>query len=92
MLLETYWKRTESTVPIYFSAGLIEKANLFYRLFVDWLNEKIQESFSQGDNVFEFKKVKPFDKNLINYNVPIEQRYVFNDLRLVDEKEIHMPL
>ena len=33
-----------------------------------------------------------FDQNLINYNVPIEQRYVFNDLRLVDEKEIHMPL
>ena len=70
MLLETYWKRTESTVPIYFSAGLIEKANLFYRLFVDWLNEKIQESFSQGDNVFEFKKVKPFDKNLIKADTP----------------------
>ena len=38
VLLETYWKRTESKIPIYFSAGLIEKANLFYRLFVDWLN------------------------------------------------------
>jgi integrator complex subunit 11 len=52
VLLETYWKRTDSNVPIYFSAGLIEKANLFYRLFADWQNEKIQEEFASGDNVF----------------------------------------
>jgi integrator complex subunit 11 len=38
VLLESYWKRTDSSVPIYFSAGLIERANLFYRLFVDWQN------------------------------------------------------
>lgn len=43
VLLETYWKRTDSNIPIYFSAGLIEKANLYYRLFADWQNEKIQE-------------------------------------------------
>lgn len=38
VLLESYWKRTDSNVPIYFSAGMIERANLFYRLFVDWQN------------------------------------------------------
>jgi integrator complex subunit 11 len=69
-LLETYWKRTDSNVPVYFSAGLIEKANLFYRLFADWQNEKIQEEFLHGDNVFEFKKVKPFDKSLIRAETP----------------------
>jgi integrator complex subunit 11 len=70
VLLETYWKRTDSNVPIYFSAGLIEKANFFYRLFADWQNEKIQQEFAQGDNVFEFKKVKPFDKSLIRADTP----------------------
>ncbi len=38
VLLETYWKRTDSNIPIYFSAGLIDKANLYYRLFADWQN------------------------------------------------------
>lgn len=70
VLLESYWKRTDSSVPIYFSAGLIERANLFYRLFVDWQNEKIQEEFASGDNMFEFKKVKPFDKSLLKADMP----------------------
>jgi len=38
VLLETYWKRTDSNIPVYFSAGLTEKANLYYRLFADWQN------------------------------------------------------
>ena len=42
VLLETYWNRTDSNVPVYFSAGLIEKANFFYKLFVEWENEKIK--------------------------------------------------
>lgn len=38
VLLETYWNRTDNNIPIYYSAGLIEKANVFYKLFVDWEN------------------------------------------------------
>jgi integrator complex subunit 11 len=38
VLLETYWNRTDNKTPIYFSAGLIEKANAYYQLFVDWEN------------------------------------------------------
>ena len=38
VLLETYWNRTDSNIQVYFSAGLTEKANLYYRLFADWQN------------------------------------------------------
>ena len=69
VLLETYWNRTDSKVPVYFSAGLIEKANFFYKLFVEWENEKIKEDFLEN-NVFNFKKVKPFDKSLIRAEFP----------------------
>lgn len=46
ILLETYWSRTKSKTPIYFAAGLIEKANFYYRLFVNWTNEKIKSCFT----------------------------------------------
>ena len=70
VLLETYWARTQNTTPIYFSAGMIEKANFYYKLFVGWENEKIKESFLEG-NAFEFKHIKPFDKNLIRSSSPM---------------------
>jgi len=38
VLLEAYWNRTDNIVPVYFSAGLIEKANFYYKLFVEWEN------------------------------------------------------
>ena len=38
VLLETTWNRTEWQIPVYFSAGLIEKANLYYKLFIEWQN------------------------------------------------------
>ena len=45
ILLETYWERVGNKEPVYFSGGLIEKANFFYKIFVDWENEKIKENF-----------------------------------------------
>lgn len=42
ILLETYWERMNLTVPIYFSAGLTEKATNYYKLFIHWTNEKIK--------------------------------------------------
>lgn len=38
VLLETYWNRTQNPAPIYFTAGMIEKANFYYKLFFDWEN------------------------------------------------------
>lgn len=46
ILLETYWSRAKNKVPIYFAAGLIDKANFYYKLFVNWTNEKIKSTFT----------------------------------------------
>jgi integrator complex subunit 11 len=32
-------------VPIYFAAGLVQKANDYYKLFINWTNQKIKETF-----------------------------------------------
>uniref|UniRef100_A0A914V6H5 Integrator complex subunit 11 n=1 Tax=Plectus sambesii TaxID=2011161 RepID=A0A914V6H5_9BILA len=60
ILLESYWERMDLTAPVYFSQGLAEKANQYYRLFINWTNEKIKRTFVQR-NMFDFKHIKPFD-------------------------------
>eukprot|EP00012_Vannella_robusta_P000678 CAMPEP_0206188106 /NCGR_PEP_ID=MMETSP0166-20121206/3389_1 /ASSEMBLY_ACC=CAM_ASM_000260 /TAXON_ID=95228 /ORGANISM="Vannella robusta, Strain DIVA3 518/3/11/1/6" /LENGTH=417 /DNA_ID=CAMNT_0053603795 /DNA_START=450 /DNA_END=1700 /DNA_ORIENTATION=- len=45
ILLDTYWEQMNLKVPIYFSAGLTEKANYYYKLFINWTNQKIKETF-----------------------------------------------
>jgi integrator complex subunit 11 len=35
------------TTPVYFSAGLTQRANAIYRTFISWTNEKIKETFTQ---------------------------------------------
>lgn len=67
ILLETYWNRVNNTVPIYFSAGLIEKVHFYYKLFANWENENIQNKFLT-QNIFDFKNIHPFDKVLIRSN------------------------
>lgn len=70
VLLETYWQRTQSQVPVYFVAGMIEKANFYYKLFLNWTNEKIKSSYLT-DNMFDFKHIKPFSRSLIKANGPM---------------------
>ena len=70
VLLETYWQRVNNKVPVYFAAGLIEKANFYYKLFVNWENENIQQKFLQ-DSMFEFKNIQAFDKGLIRSSSPM---------------------
>ena len=60
ILLDTTWRRLKLTVPVYFSAGLTEKANACYRLFIPWTNEAIQREHTQGRNPFQFSFVKPW--------------------------------
>lgn len=64
ILLETFWDRMNLTAPIYFSTGLTEKANHYYKLFITWTNQKIRNTFVQR-NMFEFKHIKPFDRAYI---------------------------
>lgn len=46
ILLDAYWERMNlGHVPIYFTAGLSQKANYFYKLFIHWTNQKIKQTF-----------------------------------------------
>ncbi|XP_064642265.1 integrator complex subunit 11-like [Lineus longissimus] len=65
ILLETYWDRMNLKVPIYFSLGLTEKANHYYKLFITWTNQKIRQTFVQR-NMFDFKHIKAFDRSYID--------------------------
>ncbi|KAF9438122.1 Integrator complex subunit 11 [Entomortierella beljakovae] len=70
ILIETYWERMDLKVPIYFSAGLTEKANHFYRLFINWTNEKIKSTFVTR-NMFDFKHIKSWDRSYIDSPGPM---------------------
>lgn len=54
-------ERVNLKAPIYFSTGLTEKANHYYKLFITWTNQKIRKTFVQR-NMFEFKHIKAFDR------------------------------
>lgn len=73
ILIDTFWDRLNlQAVPIYFSAGLTSKANLYYKLFLNWTNQKLKDSFLQdNDNKFEFNNIKPFDRSLITHPGPM---------------------
>ncbi|KAJ1972598.1 hypothetical protein H4R35_004584 [Dimargaris xerosporica] len=61
ILIETFWDRMGIKVPVYFSAGLTEKANNYYKLFINWTNQKIKDTYVQR-NMFDFKHIKPWDR------------------------------
>ena len=49
--------------PIYFSAGMTEKANNYYKMFISWTNEKIRKTFVER-NMFDFRHIKSFDRSI----------------------------
>merc|ERR1719220_403006 len=63
ILLESYWERMKLNLPIYFTAGLAEKATNYYKLFVNWTNQKIKDTFVER-NAFNFKYIKAFQKEM----------------------------
>ncbi|KAJ2280632.1 Integrator complex subunit 11 [Coemansia sp. RSA 451] len=70
ILIETYWERMGLKVPVYFSAGLTEKANRYYKLFINWTNQKIKESFVDR-NPFDFKYIKPWNRDYVDLPGPM---------------------
>lgn len=62
ILIETYWERMNLQVPVYFTAGIASKANQFYKLFVNWTNQKIKQTFVRR-NMFDFSHIKPFQRS-----------------------------
>eukprot|EP00960_Hanusia_phi_P049205 759436-Hanusia_phi.AAC.4 len=70
LLLDAFWERTGLKVPIYFSAGLTEKANLYYKMYISWTNQKIKDTFVKR-NVFDFQHIQPFDRAFIDRPGPM---------------------
>lgn len=70
ILLETFWEHMNMKVPIFFAAGLTEKATNYYKMFITWTNEKIKETFVER-NMFDFKHIKPFDRSYIDNPGPM---------------------
>lgn len=70
ILLETYWDRMNLKTPIYFAIGLTEKATNYYKLFIPWTNQKIKKTFVKR-NMFEFRHIKPFDRNFADNKEPM---------------------
>jgi len=70
ILLETYWERMNLRCPIYFSAGMTEKANNYYKMFIPWTNEKIRKTFVDR-NMFDFRHIKSFDRSYIDNPGPM---------------------
>ncbi|KAJ2720251.1 Integrator complex subunit 11 [Coemansia sp. Benny D115] len=70
ILIETYWERMGLTVPVYFSAGLTEKANRYYKLFINWTNQKVKESFVER-NPFDFKHIRAWSRDYADLPGPM---------------------
>ncbi|GFO05810.1 integrator complex subunit 11 [Plakobranchus ocellatus] len=70
ILLESYWDRMNLKVPIYFSLGLTEKANHYYKLYITWTSQKIKKTFVNR-NMFDFKHIKAFDRAYIDNPGPM---------------------
>lgn len=70
ILLDTFWEHMNLKVPIFFAAGLTEKATNYYKMFITWTNEKIKETFVER-NMFDFKHIKPFDRSYMDCPGPM---------------------
>jgi len=70
ILLETYWDRMNLKTPIYFSLGLTEKANHYYKMFITWTNQKIKNTFVQR-NMFDFKHITGYDQSFADNPGPM---------------------
>jgi len=57
-------------VPIYFSAGLTEKATNYYKLFIHWTSEKIKRTFVVR-NMFDFKHISPWERTMVDHPGPM---------------------
>lgn len=63
ILVESYWARMAlDDIPVYFSAGLVERANEYYKLYINWTSEKIKNTFCER-NAFDFAHIKSFESS-----------------------------
>jgi integrator complex subunit 11 len=66
LLLESYWERMQLKAPIYFSEGMVQRANLYYKLFNSWTSSHVQHTAATtSHNPFDFRHVLPFEKTAL---------------------------
>ncbi|PVU88386.1 hypothetical protein BB561_005890 [Smittium simulii] len=70
ILIESYWERMGLEIPVYFSAGLTERANRFYKLFINWTNQKVKSAYT-SHNPFDFKYIKPWKHEYADLPTPM---------------------
>jgi len=64
ILVERFWERFGLKHPIYFTTGLADKATAYYKLFINWTNETLRDTFTER-NAFNFKFIKVLDPAVI---------------------------
>ncbi|KAJ1624126.1 cleavage and polyadenylation-specific factor 3-like protein, partial [Pavlovales sp. CCMP2436] len=62
ILLETYWARMGVQAPIYFSAGMVQRASLYYELYARWGSEHPRVRAGLRANPFEFRRIEEIDR------------------------------
>ncbi|KAI9482931.1 MAG: beta-lactamase-like protein [Benjaminiella poitrasii] len=70
ILIEAFWERMGLDIPIYFSTGLTERGTEFYKLFINWTNQKLKSTFAQR-NAFDFKHIKVWDRSYLAHAGPM---------------------
>ncbi|KCV70343.1 hypothetical protein H696_02670 [Fonticula alba] len=70
ILIEQFWDRNNLSVPVYFSAGMTDKANHYYKLFINWTNDRIKKTFVRR-NAFDFKYIRSFDRSYADLPGPM---------------------
>ena len=70
ILVEAYWERHGLQIPVYFSAGMAEAANAYYRSHIGWTNERGVEQLPVR-NMFDFHHVKQFERHFADAPGPM---------------------
>ncbi|EJW05382.1 hypothetical protein EDEG_00046 [Edhazardia aedis USNM 41457] len=70
LLIDSYWEKMNLSVPVYFTAGMAERANQIYRLYINYTNETIRKKILER-NLFEYKYIKSLDKGVIDLPGPM---------------------
>lgn len=70
ILIDGYWDRMGLKTPVYFSAGMTERGNEYYKLFISWTNEHVKSSF-YDTNLFDFPHIGTWDPARVDDDGPM---------------------
>lgn len=62
ILIDSFFDQTGlgAKVPVYFAGGITSAGNEYFKLFIQWTNEKIKQTYL-AHNPFDFKHIRPFE-------------------------------